>query len=127
MPSIAAARSTRVRISASANLSRAQAEGDVLEHVQVGVEGVVLEHHGDVAVARAHAVDGLAVDRDRAAVGVLQPGDGAQEGGLAAARGADEDAELAFGDVEVDAAQGVDLAVVFLQAADGQARHAFSP
>ena len=34
-------------------LARAQAEGDVLEHVHVGVERVVLEHHGDVAVARA--------------------------------------------------------------------------
>ena len=56
-----------------------------------------------------------------------RPGDGAQERGLAAAGGADEDAELAFGDVEVDAAQGVDLAVVFLQAADGQARHPLSP
>ena len=78
-------------------------------------------------VARRHAADRLAVEGDRAAVDVLEPGDGAQQGGLAAARGADEDAELAFGDVEVDAAQGVDLAVVFLQAADGQARHRFSP
>ena len=37
--------------------------------------------------------------------------------------GPDEDAELALVDVEVDAAQGVHLAVVFVQAADGQARH----
>ena len=42
---------------------------------------------------------------------------------LAAAGGADEDAELALGDVEVDAAQRMHLAVAFVQAADGQARH----
>ena len=56
-----------------------------------------------------------------------RPGDGAQEGGLAAARGADEDAELALGDVEIDAAQGVDLAVVFLQTTDRQACHPLNP
>ena len=30
------------------------------------IERVVLEHHGDVAVARPHVVDDLAADRDRA-------------------------------------------------------------
>ena len=58
---------------------------------------------------------------------VLEPGDGAQQRGLAAARRPDEDAELAFLDVEVDAAQGVHLAVIFLQALDGEARHRLSP
>ena len=45
-----------VSISALGELPRPQAEGDVLEDVQIGVERVVLEHHGDVAVARAHMV-----------------------------------------------------------------------
>ena len=39
---------------------------------------------------------------DRAAGGVLEPGDQPQQRGLAAARGADEDDELAVLDVEVD-------------------------
>ena len=34
----------------------------------VRIERVVLEHHGDVAVARAHVVDDLAADLDRAVV-----------------------------------------------------------
>ena len=53
-----------------------------------------------------------------AAVGVLEPGDGAQQRALAAARGPDEDAELALGDVEVDAAQRMHPAVALLQAAE---------
>jgi hypothetical protein len=41
----------------------------------------------------------------------LEPGDGAQQGGLAAARGADEDDELAVGDRQIDAVRTSDLAV----------------
>ena len=47
---------------------------------------------GDVAVA----------DADRAAVDVLEAGEHAQRGGLAAAGGADEDEELAVADLEVE-------------------------
>ena len=66
----------------------------------VRIERVVLEHHGDVAVARAHVVDDLAADLDEAAVGLLEPGDGAEQRRLPAARRADEHGELAGGDVE---------------------------
>jgi hypothetical protein len=45
----------------------------------------------------------LAADRSRPAVMRLQAGDHAQQGGLAAARGADDDDELAVGDGDVDA------------------------
>ena len=72
-------------------------------------------------------VDRLAADRDAAAVDLLEPGDGAQERGLAAARRPDKNTELAFGNIKVDAAQGMDLAVVFLQAADGQAAPCAQP
>ena len=43
----------------------------------------------------------LPVDQDLAGGQVLQPGDEAQQRGLAAARGADEDHELAVADVEI--------------------------
>ena len=67
------------------------------------VERVVLEHHGDVAVAGLELVDHPAADRDLAGGDRLEAGDHAQQRGLAAAGGADEDDELAVGDVEVDA------------------------
>ena len=60
----------------------------------------------------------LAADQDFTAVGVVEAGDEAQDGGLAAARGAEEDAEfadvVAIGgegvfDIEVDVVDGLDL------------------
>ncbi len=51
------------------------------------IERVILEHHGDVAVARAHVVDDPRADLDRAFAGLLEAGDGAQERALAAAAG----------------------------------------
>ena len=107
--------------------ARAQAERDVLEHVHVRVERVVLEHHGDVAIARPHVVDHLAVDRDRAVVDLLEARDRAQERALAAAGRAHQHRELALGDVEVDAAHGVGLAIELVQAGDLQSRHRAVP
>ena len=71
-----------------------QAEGEVVIDRHVGVEGVVLEDHGDVAVLRGQVVDDLAGEGDGARGGLLQAGDEAQGGGLAAARGADQDEEF---------------------------------
>ena len=55
-------------------------------HRHMRIERVVLEHHRDVAVARAHVVDDLAADLDVARIGVFEPGDRAQQRALAAAR-----------------------------------------
>jgi hypothetical protein len=63
------------------------------------VDGVVLEHHGDVALLGLALVDHLAADLQRAAGDVLEPGDHAQGRRLAAARRPDEDHEFAVGDV----------------------------
>ncbi len=104
-------------------LARAQAEGDVLEHVHVRVERVVLEHHGDVAIARAHMVHHAPADLDGAFLGFLQPGDGAQQGALAAARRPDQHGELAGRHFQVDAAHGRDMAVALVQAGDLQIGH----
>jgi hypothetical protein len=76
-------------------------EGDVLAHRHVRVERVGLEHHGKAAVGGGH---GVASCRrcDLAAGDVLQPRDQPQKRGLAAARGADEDHELAVFDGQVE-------------------------
>ena len=47
---------------------------------------------------------------------LLEPGDDAQQRRLAAAGRADEDDELAVGDIEVDALEDVDLAEGLLDA-----------
>ena len=44
-------------------LLHAQAEGDVLEHRHVREDGVVLEHHGELAGPRRQAVDLALADR----------------------------------------------------------------
>ena len=57
-------------------------------------------------------VDDVAADPDLAAGDLLEAGDHAQRGRLAAAGGADEDDEFVVGDLEVDAADGLHAAFV---------------
>jgi hypothetical protein len=71
-----------------------QAESEVVIDRHVGVEGMVLEDHGDIAVPRGEVVDDLAGEGDGARVGLLESADEPQGGGLAATRGADEDEEF---------------------------------
>ena len=104
-----------------------QSERDVLAHVQVGVERVVLEHHGEVAVARTHLVHHVVTDGNGAGVHLLQPRDAAEQRRLAAARRADEDRELTFGDIEVDAAHGLDVAVGLFDAVQAESCHESQP
>ena len=79
-----------------------QREGDVGGHGEVRIERVVLEHHRDVALLRGDVGDVAVADHDRAGVDLLEAGEHAQRGRLARARRADEDDELAVGDVEVE-------------------------
>src|SRR5690606_41613000 len=57
----------------------------------------------------------------------VRPGDHPQRGALAAARGAEQDHELAVGDVEVEAVDGGDLAVPLSHPSEGHARHGAQP
>ncbi len=79
-----------------------QPERHVVEHAHVRIERVVLEHHRDVAIARRHVVHDVAADPDLAVGDLLETGDHAQRGRLAAARGPDEHDELLIGDLEID-------------------------
>ena len=69
------------------------------------VEGVALEHHRDVAILGVDVVDHASIDGDLAAADVLEARQHAQQRRLAAARGSDQDHELALGNVERDAVQ----------------------
>ena len=78
--------------------------GDVLGHRQMRKEGEILEQIADAAARRRDRVAGIRKhppgDADAAALGALQPGDGAQRRRLAAARRAEQAHELALGDLE---------------------------
>ena len=85
----------------------------ILGHRHMRVERVGLEHHGDAAIRGRHRVHRLAADQQLAGGDLLQPGDHAQQGGLAAAGRADEDDQLAVLDGERDVADGLDPAEGF--------------
>src|SRR5207244_1202020 len=97
--------------------AHAQAVGDVVEHRHVRPDRVGLEDHREPAPLGWHvntagaAVDGGATDADLAGCRMLEAGDGAQRGRLAAARGAQQRDVLAGPDAERHSAHGGDGAV----------------
>ena len=82
-----------------------QAKGHVLRRRHVGEQRVALEHHAHLALTHVHVGHVLAVDEHAALVHVVKSGDGAQQGGLAAAGGAQQRHHFAFVDVQVDMLQ----------------------
>jgi hypothetical protein len=86
-----------------------QAEADIVQHAHVPEQGVVLEHEADLAVADIDRRHVGAADPQAAGIGMLQPGDDAQQGRLARAGGAEQGAEMPRLDVEADPRQGAEL------------------
>ena len=99
---------------AGAEVPRFERERKVLAHRHVREQGVVLEHHADVALARRHVLHRLAVDADGAAAGRLEAGQHHEAGGLAGAGGAEQRQELAFAHVQLQIAHHQRGAVVAL-------------
>ena len=81
-------------------MADAEAESKVLGDGEVGVEGVVLENHGDIAVAGRKVADVGVANEDAAGGEGLESGDHAEGAGFAAAGGAEEDDERFVGDLE---------------------------
>ena len=75
------------------HLAELEAVRDVVVDVVVRQQGVALEDHRGVALVGREPVDGLVVEVDLALVGALEAGDHAQDGRLAAARGAQQAGE----------------------------------
>ena len=87
------------------NTARPQPEHDILRDVQMGEQGIGLEHHRHAA-RRGRQVRHVATgDLDPALGRRLQAGDDPQAGGLAASRRAQQHGEAARRDVDRDAAQ----------------------
>src|SRR5918996_753735 len=88
-------------------LPQLQPEAHVVVHRHVRVEGVVLEHHGDIPLLGRNRVDHAVADPDRTLADVLQPGHHPERRGLSAARRPHEHHELAVLDVEVEVGDGL--------------------
>ncbi len=108
-----------------------EAEHDVLEHVLVRPDRVVLEHHAHAARFRRHHRTGRrqepAVDLDGAAVGRHVAGDQPQRRGLAAAGRAEQRDEGIVLDLDIDVGHRRDVAIArrerFRQSANGDPSH----
>src|SRR5215211_1006101 len=87
-------------------LPELEGEAHVLPHVHVRVEGVVLEDHGYVALARRKVVDDLIPYKDFAAGYVLEAGDHTQSRGLPATGRPDEDDELSVRYIQIHLVDG---------------------
>ena len=80
----------------------------------MGVQCVVLEHHGDVAVLGGDVIHEVSVDVEFSAGDFLQACDHAQRGGLSAAGRPNEDDKFLVLDVQVDIVYSGYLVVVDL-------------
>src|SRR5262249_53646835 len=85
-------------------------EAEVLLHVHLRVERVILEHHRDVPRARLHARHVLIADEDRSARDVLETGDHPQQRRFSAPGRSHEHHKLPVRDRQADALDR-DLAV----------------
>jgi hypothetical protein len=87
----------------------------------MGVERVALEHHRHVAPGGVDVVDHLVADEQLAVGDVLQPGDHPQGGGLAAARGPQQDHELPVVDGQIEGIDGHDVVEALGHVLEGDA------
>src|SRR5579859_4345958 len=89
--------------------------GDVLEDGHVRPDGVALEDHADVALFGWHeqvalgATDLPGAQPDLACIRLLEAGNRAQRGGLAAAARAEQNQQLPIFDLEADSVNGPDI------------------
>ena len=78
---------------------------DVRSRLEVGIQGVVLEHHADATVTRGNVNDVQAVVTDLSRIERQQSGDDLQECCLAAAAGPEDHHRFAVANAEVHIAE----------------------
>ena len=91
--------------------------------VMCGYKRVGLEHHRHAAFGRIEAGDIAGPDRDASIRRFLEPGHHPQQGGLAAARRADEHAEFAIIDGQINAVNDLNVTVTLDHIVEGDAAH----
>ncbi len=84
-------------------LPQAEPVADIVGHRHVRPERVVLEHHADAALVGRQPVDHPVAEADGPPIWLIEASQEAQQGGLAAARGAEQREELAVRHGEIHA------------------------
>ena len=90
-------------------MADAKAEGEVFSDVEMRVKRIILEDHGDIAVARREVADVGVADKDFSRGETFQPCHHAQGAGLAAAGRSEENNEGLVGDLEGEVENGGDF------------------
>ena len=85
--------------------AQAKAEGDVLIHIEVREQGVLLEHRVHRPLVGRDRIDPHTVKKDIARGGRLKTTDDAKRGGLAAPAGTQQCEEFLVVDIQIDAVQ----------------------
>ena len=104
-------------------LRGAQRKGDVLVGGEVRIQREQLEHESDIAVGGLPGLHRLPVDQNLAAVDVFETGDGSQRSGLAAPRRPQQHEKLPVPDLQVELADDVVVAEVFLDVFERDVGH----
>ncbi len=91
-----------------------ETKSHVVEDRHVGIEGVVLENHGDVTVFWVNSIDNPFTDVQFPLGDFLQPGYHTQTGTLATTGGTNQDQELLVLDIQVDVVHYFDFAEAFV-------------
>ena len=78
----------------------------MLSPTVMGIQGVVLEDHGDVAVLGREIGDVAFTDPDCSGVDLLQAREHPERGGLAATGWSDQDHEFAVADLQIEFVDG---------------------
>jgi hypothetical protein len=108
-------------------LCKPEREAHVFGHVHVGIEGVGLKDHGDVAVLGGYADHAAAVDPDITVGRLFEPGQHPQKRRFSATRRPDKYHEFAVGDVERNALQNLMRAESLPRLVKTHRRHVLSP
>ena len=125
MRTMSATSRTRLTRSSGGDLLHAQAELDVLRDILVRKQRVALKDHAEIAVARLEIVHHAPVDADFARGRILEAGNHAQGGRLAAAGRSDEHDELAVLDGEVQALDRLNGAERLVEIDELDTRHGY--
>ena len=102
-----------------------QGETHIVGDGHVRIERIVLEDHGNAPFRRFGLRDIAPVDQQFARSDRFKPGDGAQQGGLAAAGRPDHDHELALIHREADAFQRLESLIILDDAFQFQTGHGY--
>ena len=100
-----------------------ETESHVIVDGHVGVEGVVLKYHCDVAVLRVNVIDHPVADQNFACRWVFQASHHTQAGAFSAAGRPDQHQKLAVLDIEVDIVDDFNLVEVFVDVLELHTRH----